>query len=296
MRSTEKKSGLVRALTCIALVFALAAGCGKTVGSDLGGETHWLKNCDTQAECGSELACLCGVCTRSCDASEGCGDLGSSAECLDRDAAPFGSGCTSEAPPRLCAQSEDPDGSNEPGDTREQLSASRYDEANDCFGPREIAGRAPTPGELLCNDAMTHALDAEGSCWLFPSTCLPLGFSEIDTASAELPPCRQTFRYCTEGAEVPCAERDLESCVGEGECTVAGGWPYDAANECFRYGVDDIVPLACVDADLTCPPDISFGLDVDGNCYAFGNCVPEGFTDVPAEHACHQALGASCSP
>jgi hypothetical protein len=47
-----------------------------------GGETHFLKRCDpSAAACGTEFACLCGVCSRACSAQTTCGDL-ATAECV----------------------------------------------------------------------------------------------------------------------------------------------------------------------------------------------------------------------
>lgn len=58
-----------RALTlslCLLLV-----GCGaKTAETPAESKTNWLEACDSDAQCGSELACHCGVCTKNCaDAS-----------------------------------------------------------------------------------------------------------------------------------------------------------------------------------------------------------------------------------
>ena len=46
----------------------LLAGCGgKTVEAPSESKTNWLRACDTDAECGSTLACHCGVCTLNCE-------------------------------------------------------------------------------------------------------------------------------------------------------------------------------------------------------------------------------------
>jgi len=47
-----------------------------------GGETHFLKRCDPSADaCGTELACLCGVCSKPCGAGTSCETL-AAAECV----------------------------------------------------------------------------------------------------------------------------------------------------------------------------------------------------------------------
>jgi len=39
---------------------------------DLGSNTNWLLRCDTDAECGGELSCICGACSRYCSGPEDC--------------------------------------------------------------------------------------------------------------------------------------------------------------------------------------------------------------------------------
>jgi hypothetical protein len=50
---------------------ALLCACG---GDDpqVGGETHWLSACDENADCGDDLRCICGSCTRACSADDAC--------------------------------------------------------------------------------------------------------------------------------------------------------------------------------------------------------------------------------
>jgi len=52
---------------------ACSLQCGETA-SDLGSETNWYKSCDDSNECG-ENACICGACSRSCDADADCDGL-----------------------------------------------------------------------------------------------------------------------------------------------------------------------------------------------------------------------------
>jgi hypothetical protein len=48
-----------------------------------GGNTNWLKQCDSEAECGAQGACVEGVCLLACARSGGCGSLVPAAECVD---------------------------------------------------------------------------------------------------------------------------------------------------------------------------------------------------------------------
>src|SRR3954468_7838927 len=57
--------------------------CGHERSSEpTGGETHFLTHCAPgSTACGSGLSCLCGVCTRACDARAACQSL-SDAACV----------------------------------------------------------------------------------------------------------------------------------------------------------------------------------------------------------------------
>jgi hypothetical protein len=75
-RTPHFKSGLLLAL--LLLVFS----CGHARSDPTGGETHFLARCSPDSTaCGSGLACLCGVCTRSCDGRAACQSL-SDAACV----------------------------------------------------------------------------------------------------------------------------------------------------------------------------------------------------------------------
>ncbi len=72
-------------LACLAplALTLLVAGCIESAPPPGGGrvdsESHWLAPCADDAECGG-LACLCGTCTRACDAAAPCGG---EARCVD---------------------------------------------------------------------------------------------------------------------------------------------------------------------------------------------------------------------
>jgi hypothetical protein len=68
----------------IALLFGLLAllACTKAVKPLPDKNTNWLRACDADAECGSELACLCGACTKACKSDSQCGDAAPGAKCV----------------------------------------------------------------------------------------------------------------------------------------------------------------------------------------------------------------------
>ncbi|HEU5076775.1 MAG TPA: hypothetical protein VFU02_21445, partial [Polyangiaceae bacterium] len=87
----------------LALGWVLAAACGGSTGTSHGGETHWLSPCAMTSECGGDLACACGVCTRPCNAGAECDDLGDDALCSEGSELESASACSSaELEQRFC--------------------------------------------------------------------------------------------------------------------------------------------------------------------------------------------------
>src|SRR5690349_10384549 len=61
---------------CLLGAALLAFSCQREPVEPTGGETHFLRRCVPDSnDCGSQLLCLCGVCTRACDEPTACGDL-----------------------------------------------------------------------------------------------------------------------------------------------------------------------------------------------------------------------------
>jgi hypothetical protein len=88
-----------RSATRVWLALALAS-CSQVHQSELGdSNTHWLKQCEQDGECGG-LSCLCGVCSKDCGASGECRAFGASAVCVPGEGARCGDAPT--AAPRLC--------------------------------------------------------------------------------------------------------------------------------------------------------------------------------------------------
>src|SRR5689334_6462889 len=89
-----------------ALLFLLVACSDHHMASE--GKSNWLRQCDEDAACGSDLACVCGVCTVACDSAAACdqGDVAST--CVDPSADGLGSQCAAEAhpaAPAICLRS-----------------------------------------------------------------------------------------------------------------------------------------------------------------------------------------------
>src|SRR5688572_26961910 len=74
----------------------LLAGCGAKVNEHTEGETHWLSACTQSASCGSDYACVCGVCTQTCEQTSACEQLREASVCEVATATNYRAECASE--------------------------------------------------------------------------------------------------------------------------------------------------------------------------------------------------------
>lgn len=105
MTRSEQKRGIRGVLVASLFLATGMVGCGsKLDGGNTGSETHWLKSCDRDSECG-EYSCLCGVCSRECDQQAEC-DQSASVDgyCA---AASSVSACGDDTPARICLERDD---------------------------------------------------------------------------------------------------------------------------------------------------------------------------------------------
>jgi hypothetical protein len=72
---------LIAALCLFAGLSTVA--CSKAIKPLPDKNTNWLRACDSDAECGSELACLCGACTKACTSTRQCGAAAEAAVCIE---------------------------------------------------------------------------------------------------------------------------------------------------------------------------------------------------------------------
>ena len=66
----------------------------RPIGPSVGSETHWLSNCDTDADCGEINACVCGICTAPCEGAV----CGAGATCVAAELSPAAAGRPARAP------------------------------------------------------------------------------------------------------------------------------------------------------------------------------------------------------
>jgi hypothetical protein len=73
----DRQNAAHAAALVVSAAGAAFLACGNTSGDiDGSGETHFLASCDTDAVCGEEFSCLCGVCTKACDSDAACSAWG----------------------------------------------------------------------------------------------------------------------------------------------------------------------------------------------------------------------------
>lgn len=133
-------------IAVVALGVCSSLGCGAHVKDDTGTETHWLKACDSDDECGG-LACLCNVCTRACSEVDTCPNVAPHCVALDV------LDCSASQQDAVCY-----------GQTENELIAA----AEDAGGKP-----SPNPVQLPVRDLDTRrpdatACDAYGWCWESP--------------------------------------------------------------------------------------------------------------------------------
>ncbi len=77
--SVNRLAYLIVGIVCS---FASVHACGGNAQTDsTSGNTNWLKLCDTQADCGEDLSCLCNTCQAVCTQNSDCDVAGSGARC-----------------------------------------------------------------------------------------------------------------------------------------------------------------------------------------------------------------------
>lgn len=88
----------------ISLAFILVCSCSKTTTKpDVDGQTHWLKKCSDDDQCGG-LSCICNICTEICESDSECKGIFSKATCVARDKNSDALNCSSFDPAKdsLC--------------------------------------------------------------------------------------------------------------------------------------------------------------------------------------------------
>lgn len=224
----------------------LALACN-TADPGAGSNTNWLRPCDEDAECGSELSCLCGVCSAPCEDECGLADAvcarpgsaGLEQLCGDAEVAPEAGLCLpacagdSEcAPGQLCHDGGCLQLADTGGGDPSCLPGAELELSADGL---ELAARQGT----LFGDALYLPVDYDErpSDWVEPMTPLPLVARVVDRDGAPLEGCRVQLLA---GQDSGSAFADRQSTNADGEVTAY--WVAGAGRE-------QSLTAALVDAD-----------------------------------------------
>ncbi len=130
------------------IAFAALAACNTSAKEEVGGETHWLR-CESDSECSGGNACLCGLCSRECNANDDCNGVGPDPVCAPGNKTEFASGCD-EPGVQMCvptesvgggwdAAADDNVGSNDGGVNDGDVNDGDVNELSTCSEPTNIA-------------------------------------------------------------------------------------------------------------------------------------------------------------
>jgi hypothetical protein len=245
-------------------------GCvAKSDGREVGGETHWLDRCDDNADCGGELECLCGRCTRVCADTAACEPFDADAECLPVDAIEFAASCQ-QPPSHLCAKSEampsddtETDGSEDAGPV--------VTTTPDTDEPTETSDDQTDDTDPVTSDETSTDTDCDEPGLKY--ICLGDCCSGADWACDEGETGFETACGC--GCSDPTPDDDSGALIAK------GGERFDALGGC---GVETVgyVPYSQV-----CDLAIIEAVAPDGSCYRLqDSCLPPGFVAKKPDAQC----------
>jgi hypothetical protein len=137
-----------------------------------------------------------------------------------------------------------------------------------------------------CGDAETYAAPAEDptACVLFPSTCIPQGWSTCDEGP----------NFCRN--EVTCEERSVDTCGEDANCGPVVGRPLHRGGDdalCVDRQSEE-TPYACALADRLCDDAITLAAPPEDpdNCVVFSNgCYPAAWST----DSCADLVYGECS-
>lgn len=225
---------------------ALVTSCGgSSASSGTDSNTHWLKDCDRDSQCGS-LSCICGVCSSGCDSDAACTAFGSEAACE------VPTGCASAT--TVCVRHSG-GGAGGGGGGGPQSSACAAMDAH--------------TGSLNCGSIVGYVYDGR-ICG--PVYCSCEG-SECDQMFGSMAACDAAYAGCYSEQGV------LQACSGHGDCHVL------ARTCCESCGMPEPDSLIATYSRLTSLRDVAACIgEPEGTCpacpsapnpYVSARCVEE---------------------
>jgi hypothetical protein len=158
---------------------------------------------------------VCGVCTRACSSDSACDRVSADSRCSEPASTQYASACQSGAPEKICVRAPNA------GASGAAIRGMPFDTAANCYGAEELAGFGPQGADGDCFDVQTVAVAPGGACWLFPTTCLPDGFTDAgENPLLDPPPCRlPEINVCP--AALSCSAGEAPTVRGCLSCTDA---------------------------------------------------------------------------
>lgn len=225
-----------RVIFIVGLWLFVAGACSTPV-SGGESETHWLRVCTQNSECGSGASCLCGVCTTSCEPGSNCSDGPPESGCVEGSASELCRGA-SNAPHGLCLPACEQDGAvcGAPVSGDPSCPSMIPKKGDSCSGAPYTCryGSAPCESVTRCESAGGGKPSAwtatlpDASCSVLPEGC-PVSFAAVTPGA-----------FCTAGIGSP-----GEACTyAEGICqcvvcdTADAGLVASHAWACRRWGED----------------------------------------------------------
>ncbi len=206
--NTLRRFLLVESLTLLMTV----AGCqSETRDPGTDSNTNWLKECETQAECGESYSCVCGVCTFRCSDDSSCEKTPQASLCRDSDEAALECGGKTTS---LCLPECYPDCGADDGPSSNGVDAASTSQADATSGPARPGAPSGGSGQTDAGEPSSPSGSGAGG-----ST----GGSDVDAGGAAAAlPTLPTAQPAGPGPTncPPCVPPPL-GCVGTGICGCA---------------------------------------------------------------------------
>lgn len=262
--------------TTATLLLALG-GCGARSTDATDTKTNWLAQCVEDEDCDPGLACLCGVCSTTCDEASDCTGFNSRAKCIG--AAECGEANAVCALNRENLQSEPEattadDASTSATATETEAPTSEHGGTIPPIPPASPSGSPSTePGSTECRDESVYLGFGE-DCGTLPFECGATSqrFDDACGCGCELSPgCTPDATYVALGSQ--CEGIDFDCIAGETPFTDECGCgckpsaACDPARTYVGYGQEcQLIDFVCEDATSYFSDECGCGCEPNPNC------------------------------
>ncbi len=142
----------------------------------------------------------------------------------------------------------------------------KFNKQRSCFEEEVIVGCLPKGS--VCGASLSKAIDLEGNCWLFPSTCTPRGWKQPEQGCGI-----STLDFCPENDPKECVDMDYGTCKRKSDqCKMVYGRMFEKKSGCLSTKTY----IGCISKESQCNTS-TVTATYSENCYhiPFGeNCIP----------------------